>query len=377
MARVDFYLVLGVKRSATVAELRRAYKRLARRYHPDINPGDREAAAFYQVLTEAYETLRDPGRREAYDSRGADAMPPGGKAPPATVQFQGFDFSPGGRGGKLSATFTDLFAEVLPHPAAEPETRGGAPERGSDLVAEIELTFEEAIRGVEQRLTVRRLDSCGPCGGTGRRRGAEARCATCRGDGTLQWHRGHMLFSTRCGDCRGSGRLRYRACGSCDARGVVEHDEEITVQVPPGVDDGTRLRVRAKGNAGLRGGAPGDLYLVSRVQAHAHFRRDGTDLRLELPIAIHEAILGAAIDVPTLDGTATLDVPAGTTSEQDFRMAGHGVPDPQRAGHRGDLIVTVRVVLPTVSDERSRMLLREFGELHRNDVRQDMFRKTT
>ena len=376
MAQVDFYLVLGVKRSATVAELRRAYKRLARRYHPDINPGDREAAAFYRALTEAYETLRDPDRREAYDSRGADAGAHSDAAAPATVQFQGFDFSPGGRGGRLSATFTDLFAEVLPRSGIEPEARDGTRGRGSDLVAEITLTFEEAIRGVERRLTVRRLDTCGGCGGTGRRRGAEARCPTCRGDGTLQWHRGHMIFSTRCGDCGGAGRLRYRVCGSCDGRGVSELDEEITVQVPPGVDDGTRLRLRAKGNAGLRGGASGDLYLVSRVQAHPHFRREGTDLLLELPIAIHEAALGAAIEVPALDGTAMLEVPAGTTSGQQFRIRNHGVSDPQGHGHRGDLVVTVSVVLPAVSDERSRTLLREFGELHKNDVRQGMFRRT-
>lgn len=376
MTQVDFYLVLGVKRSATVAELRRAYKRLARRYHPDINPGDREAAAFYRVLAEAYETLRDPDRREAYDSRGADAGTHSEAATPASVQFQGFDFSPGGRGGRLSATFTDLFAEVLPRSGIQKEAGDGTRGRGSDLFAEVTLTFEEAIRGVERRLTVRRLDTCDGCGGTGRRRGAEARCTTCRGDGTLQWHRGHMIFSTRCGDCGGTGRLRYRACGSCDGRGVSELDEEITVQVPPGVDDGTRLRLRGKGNAGLRGGASGDLYLVSRVQAHPHFRRDGTDLLLDLPIAIHEAALGAAIEVPALDGTAILEVPAGTTSGQEFRIRNRGVSEPQGHGHRGDLVVTVSVVLPAVSDERSRTLLREFGELHKNDVRQGMFRRT-
>ena len=376
MAQVDFYVVLGVERSATVAELRRAYKRLARRYHPDINPGDRAAAAFYQALAEAYETLRDPDRRQAYDSRGAEAVPEAADLPSPAVQFQGFDFSPGGSDERPSATFADLFADVLPSVPNAVEGRGGSTERGSDLFAEITLSFEEAIGGAERRLTVTRLDTCARCGGRGRRRGAEAGCASCRGHGRLQWHRGHMIFSTRCSECGGTGRLRHRACIDCGGRGVAEQVEEITVQVPPGVDDGTRLRVSAKGNAGLRGGAPGDLYLVSRVKAHQHFRRDGYDLLLDLPIAIHEAALGAVIAVPTLDGPATLELPAGTISGQRFRVRGSGVPSPRRGDRRGDLVVTVNVVLPAVSDERSKELLREFGRIHTNNVRQDMFDKT-
>ena len=374
MAPVDFYLVLGVKRSATVADVRRAYKRLARRHHPDINPGDREAAAFYRAVTRAYATLSDPARRQDYDSRGADSVA-AGDAPPPGVQFQGFDFSPGGSSQRLSATFADLFAEVLPDATNRPGARDATQERGSDLFAEITLTFEEAIRGVGRRLTVGRLEACGRCGGTGRRRGAEAQCTTCQGNGTLHWRRGHMIFSTRCGGCDGTGRLRHRACNACGGHGVAERDEEITVQIPPGVDDRARLRVRAKGNAGLRGGLPGDLYLVARVREHPLFRRDGNDLLLNLPIAIHEAALGATIEVPTLDGATTIEVPAGTMSGRRFRIAGGGVPSPYRDGRRGDLVVTANVVLPEVSDERSKTLLREFGELHTNDVRQEMFRK--
>ena len=376
MAQVDFYVVLGVERSATVAELRRAHKRLARRYHPGINPGDREAAAFYQAVTDAYETLCDPDRRQAYDSRGAEALPEADDAPSPTVEFQGFDFSPGGSGERSAATFADLFADVLPSGPNAVEGRGGKIERGSDLFAEITLTFEEAIRGAERRLTVTRLDACARCSGSGRRRGTEARCTSCRGHGTLQWHRGHMIFSTRCSECAGTGRLRHRACMGCGGRGVAEQVEEITVQVPPGVNDGTRLRVSAKGNAGLRGGAPGDLYLVSRVKAHQHFRREGDDLLLDLPIAIHEAALGAVVEVPTLDGPATLELPAGTTSGQRFRVRGSGVQSVRRGGRRGDLVVTVQVVLPAVSDKRSKELLREFGRIHANSVRQDLFDKT-
>ncbi len=374
MARVDFYVVLGVKRSATLADLRRAHKRLARRYHPGINPGDPEAAAFYQAVAEAYETLKDPDRRRAYDLRGSQSEAADDTPVPA-VQFQGFDFSPGGGSERSSATFADLFAEAAPNAARRPGARG-TQQRGSDLFAEIRLTFEEAMRGVGRRLTITRLEACGRCGGAGRRRGAEAECTNCEGSGTLRWRRGHMVFSTRCGDCVGTGRLRHQACSACGGRGVAELEEEITVNVPPGVDNGTRLRVPAKGNAGLRGAPPGDLFLVSRVGTHPHFRRDGDDLLLNLPIAIHEAVLGAAIEVPTLDGAATVHVPAGTTSGQRFRVRGSGVASADREGRRGDLVVTVNVVLPEVSDERSKSLLREFGELHASDVRRELFGKT-
>ena len=374
MAQVDFYVVLGIERTATVAEVRRAYKRLARRYHPDINPGDRAAAAFYEVLTRAYETLRDPGRRQAYDSGNETGRkPPAVDTRSATVQFQGFDFSAGGSGARPSATFADLFADMLPGTGRAPDGRPGSAERGGDLFADLVLSFEEAIQGVERRLTVSRLDVCERCGGSGRRRAAEGSCGRCHGRGSQQWRRGHMIFSTACGDCGGTGRLRHQPCSTCDGHGVAPRDEEITVVVPAGVDDGTRLRVGTKGNAGRRGGAPGDLYLAVRVTAHRHFRRAGSDLLIDVPIAIHEAALGARVEVPTLDGSAPLEVPAGTTTGQRFRIRGQGAPSARGAARRGDLLVTVQVVLPEVTDERSRKLLREFGEIHTNDVRHDMF----
>lgn len=376
MAQVDFYVVLGIERTATVAEVRRAYRRLARRYHPDINPGDRAAAAFYDVLTRAYETLRDPGRRQAYDAGNETGREPrAADTPSASVEFQGFDFSAGGSGARPSATFADLFADMLPSTGRAPDGRTGPAERGGDLFADLVLSFEDAMQGVERRLTVSRLDACERCGGSGRRRAAEAHCGRCRGRGTQQWRRGHMVFSTACADCGGTGRLRHQPCRACDGRGVAPRDEGITVAVPAGVADGTRLRVGAKGNRGKYGGAPGDLYLVVRVTAHRHFRRAESDLLIDVPIAIHEAALGARIEVPTLDGSTTLDVPAGTTSGQRFRIRGRGAPSPRGESRRGDLVVTVQVVLPEVTDERSRRLLREFGEIHANDVRHDMFDK--
>ena len=370
MPQVDFYVILGVERSATRDEVSRAYRRLARRYHPGINPGDGEAEAFFRIVTEAYETLRDPARRRDYDAHGVR----GEHDPrPASIEFQGFDFSPAGGGSGPSATFEELFSDVLPAPEARGGAAPGRPERGGDLFGEIALSFEEAVHGTERRLTVTRLDVCDDCGGSGRRRARETSCASCHGTGTTRRRRGHMVFATRCVACEGTGSLRFRSCAACRELGLASRDEEIVIHVPAGVDDGSRLRVEAKGNAGARGGEPGDLYIVAKVGRHRFLRREGQDLHLELPVAIHEAALGAALDVPTLDGTARLRVPAGTRSGQRFRLRKHGVPSPRRDGVRGDLVVTVNVVLPPVADDRSRALLRELGRINATDVRKGLF----
>ena len=368
MAQVDFYVILGVERSATRDEVSRAYRRLARRYHPGINPGDGEAEAFFRIVTEAYETLRDPVRRREYDAHGAREHAPR----PAAIEFQGFDFSPGGGASGTSATFEELFSDVFAAPDARGGSAPGLPERGSDLFGEIALSFEEAVHGTERRLTVTRLDVCDECGGSGRRRAIETSCASCHGTGTTRRRRGHMVFAMRCVSCEGTGLLRFRPCAECE-HGVAARDEEIVIHVPAGVDDGSRLRIEAKGNAGLRGGEPGDLYIVAKVGRHRILRREGQDLHLDLPIAIHEAALGAAVDVPTLDGTARLRVPPGTRSGQRFRLREHGVPSPRRDGVRGDLVLTVNVVLPPVADERSKALLREFGRINAADVRRGLF----
>lgn len=369
MGQVDFYVILGVERSATRDELARAYRRLSRRYHPGINPGDAEAEAFFRTVTEAYETLRDPVRRRDYDAHGAREP----AARPAAIEFQGFDFSPVGGGAGSSATFEELFSDAFAPTAACGEVPAGGAEQGADIVGEMKLSFEEAVRGTERRLHVTRLDLCGDCGGSGRRRTPETRCTGCQGAGAVRRRRGHMVFAMRCGPCGGTGRLRFRPCARCRERGVAAREEEIVIAVPAGVNDESRLRIEGKGNVGRRGGAPGHLYIVARVGAHRLLRREGQDLHLDLPIAIHEAALGATVDVPTLDGPTRLRVPPGTHSGQRFRLAEHGVPSPRRAGRRGDLVVSVNVVLPPVADERSKALLREFGRINAADVRKDLF----
>ncbi len=360
---MDFYLILGVDRGASVREVKRAYMRLARKYHPDINPGDREAAAFYRRATEAYDTLRDPERRKTYDTHG-DPAP---QSQRASVEFHGFDFS--ASVPDASATFSELFSEVL-HDGRDDEA---IPARtGSDLYAEITLGFEEALMGTERRMLVTRLDACAACAGTGTRRAAETSCANCKGAGTSRWRRGHMVFTKTCAPCDGTGRQRQQPCVSCRAEGVVSRTEKITIQVPAGVADGARMRVPDKGHAGRRGGATGDLYITAAVEAHRLFVRDGDDLRLEAPISVSEAVLGATFDVPVVAGRVRFRIPPGTSSGQQFRVKNQGAPSP-RTGERGDLIVTVMLVLPRVKDKRSKELLLEFGQIHATDARRDLF----
>lgn len=360
---MDFYVILGVERKVSCADLERAYTRLARRYHPDINPGDSEAAAFFRRVTEAYETLKDPARREVYDTDGA----PQSASRRASVEFHGFDFSTPATGA--SATFGELFSDVLTRSADE-EAQDS--ERGSDLFGEVALGFEDALRGTECQLTITRLDACAVCGGSGFRRAAESRCAGCHGRGATQWRRGHMVFSKACDQCGGSGRQRQRPCAACRAEGTAALTEEITIQVPAGVTDGARMRVAGKGNVGRRGARRGDLYITASVAAHRLFGRTGDDLTLEVPIGVHEAALGATIRIPTIEGDTRLRIPAGTQSGQQFRLPQLGAASP-RTGGRGDLLVGVRIVLPAVADERSRELLREFGRIDQTDVRRDLF----
>lgn len=356
---MDVYVVLGLGREATIADIKRAYRRLARKYHPDINPGDDTAAAIFRHIAEAYETLIDPGRRRQYDA---------GQRQPASdgsVAFEGFDFTTVAQ-GRAAGTFSELFAEMFqPPPSPEP------PRTGSELHIELPLGFQQATRGGEYPVAITRQERCADCEGAGVRHRAEARCARCQGSGTVRWARGHMVFSKNCVSCGGTGRLRQQPCASCGALGVCARAETVLVQVPAGTTDGQVIRVPGRGHAGAGEGRPGDLYVRVRVAPHQAFRRDGLDLHITVPVAVHEAALGARIDVPALDGSARLRVPAGTQSGQRFRLRGRGIP--AASGEAGDLVVEVRLVLPPSLDERSKCLLEEFGRLNPADVRKDVF----
>jgi len=358
---MDLYVVLGLRHGATESEIKRAYRRLARRFHPDINPGDGAAGARFRQILEAYETLIDPVRRSRYDS-GADPVERGQRQ---TSGFEGFDFST--RGVDHSATFGDLFAEVLTDRGAQRP----APERGADLHHSVKLSFEEAFVGTTRPVTVTRRETCRGCAGSGRTRMSPGPCHLCQGSGATRSVRGHMVFSRSCAACGGSGRQRPRPCEPCAGTGQETRSETVEVRMPAGVSDGDRVRVAAKGNAGIRGGAPGDLYITAHVAPHPLFRREGDDLHIVLPIAVHEAALGARIDVPAPEGSARLRVPPGTQSGQRFRLRDRGATS-MRDGRRGDFVIEVRVMLPKLLDERSKELLREFGKINGENVREQL-----
>jgi molecular chaperone DnaJ len=350
---MDLYALLGLAPGASPADIKRAYRRLARRYHPDINPGDRAAESLYTRISEAYETLVDPERRRTYDA---------GEAPhqtsASTFEFTGFDFSSVAHGAQ-AATFTELFADVLlPGAAAD----SGRPEPGADIHAAVTIGFEDSIRGVERQVVVTRQDVCASCRGTGSVHTPEGRCAPCHGTGQVRWARGHMVFTKSCAACHGTGRQRLQRCAVCAGHGRQVRSEAVSVNVPPGATEATRLRIADRGHAGRHGGRNGDLYVTVHVQPHPVVVRHGDDLHMVASIGVHEAVLGARVDIQAIDGPIKLRIPPGTQAGQRFRLRERGAPT--ASGGRGDLLVEIRIVLPPVVDERGKELVREFGKLY-------------
>jgi molecular chaperone DnaJ len=360
---MDFYSVLGVPRDASAPEIDRAYRRLARRYHPGVNPGDRVSEAMYAQIAEAHAVLMDASRRRAYDlgpANGADVE--------ATITFEGFDFTTPAEGPR-AATFAELFSDVFQQAAAA----ATAPSRGGDIEQELELSFRDAARGADVPLSVTRRERCSVCRGHGRVSRPPATCPRCGGAGSRRWARGHLVFTKDCEQCGGTGRIDAEACRACGGGGTSARTEVISLVIPAGVDDGTRIAVPGRGHAGARGGPAGDLYVTVRVVPHPLLRREGRDLCLTVPVAVHEAALGARIDVPTLEGTARLRIPPGTASGRRLRLKGHGVGVGPRAADAGDLIVEIQIVLPPDLDDASRALLEEFGRRNSGDVRRQWF----
>lgn len=357
---MDLYAVLDLTSAATPADIERAYLRLARRYHPGINPGDRLGAVRFRQVQEAYEILGDPGRRQQYDQGGRKDAATG-----AVIAFEGFDFSAAAQGNE-AATFSELFSDVFQDAAR----RALDQNRGTSIDLTMQVSFEEAMRGGTIPVSVVRQERCPGCIGAGVVAVAPVVCSDCDGQGAIKWARGHMVFTKPCEPCGGTGQLTRMACRTCAGSGVQMRSEVVTVSVPAGVDSQTRLVVPGRGHAGPHGGSAGDLYVTIEVTPHPVFRREGRDLHVTVPVAIHEAALGARIDVPTLAGPVKLRVPPGTAGGTRLRVRGHGVPSATEAG---DLIVEIQLVLPPVQDERSKALLREFGRLNPVDVRAHLF----
>ncbi|HTZ31299.1 MAG TPA: molecular chaperone DnaJ [Methylomirabilota bacterium] len=373
----DYYETLGVPRKATAKDIRTAFRKLARKYHPDLNPGDKAAEEKFKQLQEAYDVLSDTKKRQMYDQYGfySENVPTGDYGPHPEEQgqnvnfdFGGFDFG-GAQGG--GSSFRDLFGQFFGggrhHAAMEPEE-----EAGGDLEYQIEIDFWDAVRGAVKKLQVTRLDSCENCHGTGAV-GTPQTCPTCNGTGSIQQTAGKMRFNVPCSRCGGTGKLRT-PCPICGGEGRIRKTETIDVRIPAGVDNGGRVRVPGKGNAGTLGAPAGDLYLRVVVRPHEFFERRGNDLYTRVPVTVAEASLGAKIEVPTIDGRSLVRIPPGTSSGRTLRLKEKGVPS-ARKGTRGDQYVEIQVIVPEPTDERVRNLMKELEELAPADPRKDLFAK--
>ncbi len=382
----DYYGALGVDRHAKPEQIRKAYRRLARKYHPDVNPGNKSAEEKFKEISEAYDVLGDEKKRKIYDQYGfySDNLPPGGYPPgyspgaaggaaPPDFDFSGFDFSgaPEAEAGGFGGGFRDLFSQIFSRGGGR--SREAGPARGSDLEHHMHLGFWDAMHGTRVRFTASRNETCSTCKGTGEGGGRAVTCAACGGTGKAARQVGNMRFTTTCPACGGAGR-RKQPCPACGGSGTLRHPESFDVRIPAGVDTGSRVRVAGKGNAGAGGGAPGDLYIVTEVESHPLFERKGDNLYVKLPVTVTEAALGAKVEVPTLDGPTTIRIPPGTQSGQNLRLRGKGAPS-LRANARGDQFVEVQVAVPRVVDERSKEILRELQRLNPDDPRKDLLRE--
>ena len=391
MAQNDYYQTLGVERGADAEEIRKAYRKLARKHHPDLNPGDKSAEDRFKKVQEAYDILSEPKKKQMYDQYGfysENGMPAGGAggagAPGAgpNMGFGGFDFSDfqraAGSGSPRqrytdpgeSANFQDIFSQWFGR-QNEPHTT--APEKGTDLEYGLSIDFWQAIRGTQVRLKINRQEVCATCHGSGARSGGVTVCPECNGSGTVTQMAGAMRFDLKCPKCEGTGRLTNK-CPTCHGDGRISHSETVEVRIPPGAQQGSRLRVAGKGNAGTHGAAAGDLYITVRVEEHPFFRRDADDILITVPVRIDEAGLGTKIEVPTIDGRAQLKIPQGTKNGQKFRMREKGVQN-SRTGTRGDEIVEIVIEAPEVHDERTKELLREYATLNPADPRAEIWSK--
>jgi molecular chaperone DnaJ len=405
----DYYAALGVKKSASNDDIKKAFRKLARKYHPDVNPGDKTAEEKFKAISEANDVLSDPKKRKIYDQLGfysdnidpaaAEAyarqggtpggfpggfpggQPTGGSAGAggAHFDFGGFDFSDlfeggGGRGKKASGSggggFRDIFSSIFDR-GGTPADEG--PEPGSDLEYQVNVPFWTAIRGGVMKLNITRRETCGTCHGSGfvEQPGV---CPQCHGKGTIEQTGGRMKFNVQCPRCQGTGK-NMSTCSSCHGEGTVERTEPLEVRIKAGTRDGQRIRLAGKGNVGGHGGSAGDLYVIIRTGDHPIFHRQGDDIRLTVPVSATEAALGAKIEVPTIDGRTLLKIPPGTQSGQKLRLRAKGVPSATKDGVRGDEIVEIKVTVPMPRDERTKELLRELAQLNPEDPRSELWKQ--
>ena len=366
----DYYQVLGVPKNASASDIRMAYRKLAQKHHPDANRGDKDAEERFKEVSAAFDVLGDPEKRAEYDrvrdmasSGFAGFGTPGGGRSGGRVRVEGFPF-----GAEDLGDLGDLFGGLFGGGGG----RGRRPSRGADLQTEARISFDEAMRGVTVPLRIQGPAPCGTCGGSGARPGtAQTVCPECRGSGSIAVDQGLFSMSRPCSRCGGSGRVVEDPCPTCDGSGSVMKTREFSVRIPPGVKDGQRIKLEARGESGPAGSKAGDLYVVVRVEPHRVFGRRGSDLTLELPVSFVEAALGANVKVPTLNGPVTLKIPPGTSPGRTFRIRGKGAPKPKK-GSPGDLLVTVRLDVPSKLSSEEKDLLRRLGEAQSESPRKGL-----
>jgi len=368
MEQTNYYATLGIKKSETKSGLRKAYRKLARKYHPDLNPGDKSAEERFKQIQEAYKVLSDPKKRKIYDRYGHYRD---GQGTAGSQEFQdsggfaGFNFGHS-RGGGWQTGFRDIFSDLFGGRKSRTAARAT---RGQDLEVQVSVPLMGAIEGMQVRINAARRVVCTRCKGTGTTSSTKQRsCPRCGGSGQSRQLHGAMQFSTPCPQCQGQGKVSVGGCSACGGEGLGQKVEILKVRIPPGVKSGSRVRVSGKGDAGQFSGPPGDLFLVVDVQPHPFFRREGNDILCTVPVTITEAALGSEIEVPTIAGKARLKIPSGTQNGQKFRLRGRGAPS-MKSGGPGDQLVEVKLVLPQIQDERSKKILREFAKLNPQDPR--------
>jgi molecular chaperone DnaJ len=396
----DYYGILGVKKTASAEDIRKAFRKLARKYHPDVNPGDKKAEERFKEISEANDVLSDDKKRKVYDqfgfysdqidaaqaeaaARGGYAYAPGGAGQAGQgvpFDFGGFDFNDfanqagAGRHQQQSSGsgwggFKDIFSGIFSQGGREQH----GPQAGTDLEYQVQVDFWTAIRGGTTRLQIQRQEICPTCKGKASTGGSHT-CPECHGSGQVTQMGGRMKFNIQCPRCGGSGKVE-NACATCHGEGTVTRTEQIDFRIKPGTRDGQRIRLAGKGNAGVDGGPAGDLYLIIRAGMHPVFTRQADDIYVTVPATVAEAALGSKVEVPTIDGRAQLKIPPGTQSGQKLRMRERGVPSSAHEGKRGDQIVTIEIMVPKVQDERSKEILREFAKLNPQDPREEMWAK--
>ena len=402
----DYYGILGIKKTASADDIRKAFRKLARKYHPDVNPGDKSAEEKFKQISEANDVLSDPKKRKIYDQLGfysdnidpaaaeayargggfgaggfGSAGPTGGGSRTYTQEvpfdFSGFDFNDFAEGAGAAGRraggggFRDIFSSIFGGGGrAEPMQRA---EPGADLEYQANVGFWQAIKGAELQLSVPHLETCSNCHGQGYIE-QPGECPQCHGKGSITQKSGSMKFEVPCPRCGGSGKNRT-VCHVCHGEGRVQRNESIKVRIKPGTRDGQRIRLQGRGNAGTMGAPAGDLYIIIRTGDHPVFKREGDDIHLTVPVSLTEAALGSKVEVPTIDGRALLRIPPGTQSGQKLRLREKGVPSAVNEGQRGDEIVEVQTVTPKVSDERSKEILRELAKLNPEDPREQLFKQ--